>query len=155
MNKVFIVKFVSIFLITFVVSACSDSPFPSKGLEGHSPYGIWVTGRGHVIVIARDKSYIYCEKESCMQGVIETYGAYGVTLKGFMNNPATQSLRVESEEDEIRDTSKDLSADYDFTEKGSGMSKELRNARCNNLPCVTIGALDTNYVYRFVKTEDF
>lgn len=146
---------VFIFTVAFLVSACSDSPFPAKGLESHSPFGIWVTGRGHVIVIARDKSYIYCGNESCMQGVIETYGAFGVTLKGFMNNPATKGLRVESGEDELRIISKDLGTDYDFTEKGGGMSSDLRKNTCNNLPCVTIGTLDTNNVYRFIKIEDF
>ncbi len=92
-------------------------------------------------------TYVYCDQESCMRGLAEPEGAYSVTLKGFMTHPATKSLRTQSEE-----TTAD--PDYDFTEMGAGMSKELHRDRCQSRPCIPIGNLERN-VHRFIKIEDF
>lgn len=139
-------------LAMFSASACSATS-PSS-LDGRSPYGIWVTEKGHVIVITRDKHYTYCGRESCTQGTVETVGAFGVSLKGFLVDPATKGLRAEAGEDELNAVADKTASDFDFTEKGSGMSDDLRKSLCGNRPCVTIGNLESN-VHRFIKIEDF
>ena len=152
-----ITKFLFGALAILSTSSCSDTS--PRYQDAHSPYGIWVTERGHVIVITRDKRYTYCGKESCTQGAIELVGAFGVILKGFMLDPATKGLRSESGEDELnavesKAVESKIVPDYDFTEKGSGMSDELRKSLCQDRPCVTIGNLEFN-VYRFIKIDDF
>lgn len=134
----------AIVVACFCLTSCSKANYIS--LDPISPYGIWETGKGHVIVIAHDGTYVYCDARACMQGRTTPEGAHGVALKDFMTNPVTRSLRDVSEEDRSE-------ADYDFTEMGRGMSDELREKFCNNYPCVPIGNHDRNF--RFIKIEDF
>jgi hypothetical protein len=138
----------NIFLTTFVACLCltSCSKATYIFLDASSPYGIWKTGKGHVIVIPNDGSYVYCDAGACMQGHTRPEGAHGVVLKDFMRDPVTRALREASEEDRSE-------ADYDFTEMGRGMSDELRKDFCNDYPCVPIGNHDLNF--RFIKIEDF
>lgn len=138
----------NILLATFSACLCLVSCSKSTYifLDPSSPYGIWKTGKGHVIVIPRDGTYVYCDAKICIQGRTSPEGAHGVALKDFMTNPATRALREMSEEDRTE-------SDYDFTEMGRGMSDELRTDFCNDYPCVPIGNHDRNF--RFIKIEDF
>ncbi len=81
-----------------------------------------------------------------MRGLAEPDG-YSVTLKDFMRHPATRNLRIQSE------SRRDV-PNFEFAERGVGMSKELHRDICQSRPCVPIGNLDRN-VHRFVKIEDF
>jgi len=128
----------------FCVASCSKATYIF--LDPSSPYGIWKTGKGHVIVIPHDGTYVYCDAEACMQGRTRPEGVDGVALVGFMRDPVTRVLRDASEENRSE-------ADYDFTEMGRGMSVERRKDFCSDYPCVPIGNLDLNF--RFIKVEDF
>jgi hypothetical protein len=138
----------NILLATFVACLCltSCSKVTYIFLDGSSPYGIWKTGKGHVIVIPHDGTYVYCDAKMCMQGRTRPEGVTGIVLKDFMTNPATRALREISGEDRSE-------PDYDFTEMGKGMSDERRKDFCSDYPCVPIGNLDINF--RFIKIEDF
>lgn len=133
------------------LAACDSQ---SAGDVGRHPYGVWMTGRGHVVIITKDDKYTYCESRYCTSGSVKFVGSLGVTLVGFMKDPITRGLRVESGAEELRRLRMDKSDDFDFTEMGAGMSPSLRKDLCANKPCVPFGVLEGN-AYRFVKSENF
>jgi hypothetical protein len=122
--------------------------------DGRSPYGIWSTERGDLIVITRDDQYTYCSRDTCTRGLVRKEGAFGVTLVGFMTDRTTKLLRDQSGETALREGAGSSSSDFDFTEQGLGMAHDRRSRLCGDRPCVCIGNLELG-VTRFVKLESF
>ncbi len=81
-----------------------------------------------------------------MRGLAEPDG-YWVILKDFRRHPATKNLRTQS-------GSTLDSPNFEFSERGVGMSKERHRDICQSRPCVTIGNQERD-VHRFIKIEDF
>lgn len=127
----------------------------ARKVQSH-PYGIWSTGRGHVVVVPRNGTFVYCDRTACMGGRTEPAGANSVLLKGFVDSPVTQALRTESGFDEgnIPLPGERSPEEHDLYLGNNVYVKEGYVNPCGNNPCRSIGNQERDPI-RFLKIEDF
>lgn len=121
-------------------------------LDGMSPFGVWQTRSGTVLIVPRKGPFTLCDPAGCATGEVRiVFAGSGANLLGFWNLPAGRRLR-----ERVTGGAADAGAEAGLFQLATGKIPESAEKRlCGEHPCVLIGSIEEPDPERFSKITDY
>lgn len=132
-------------------AGCGTAARPAP--DGMSPFGVWQTESGTVLIVPRQGPFTLCDAAGCASGKVRTvFAGSGANLLGFWSLPAGRRLRDRA----IGRGSADAGAEEGVFQLATGKIPESAQERlCGDRPCVLVGAISEPDPQRFFKLSDY
>lgn len=130
-----------------LLAACGGNaagPAPN----GNSPFGVWQTRSGAVLIVPRQGNFTLCDPGGCASGEVRVvFAGAGANLLGFWSLPAARRLRGE-----VQGTG----SEADMFQLATGKIPRSTERRvCGTRPCVLVGSVEEKEPERFSKIADY
>lgn len=138
------------FTLIFILLGCHE-PKADPNLTA-SPYGVWVSDKGHSFDIMRNGTYKFCMMDKCEEGKTRN----GSILLDFFQMKVTQKLINDTKED-YHNRAAGRGNDYFLqaaTEFEGGIVPWEKKRICKNNPCFKLGEMESGQEI-FVKTLEY
>ena len=129
-----------------LLGAC-DGKASGPAPNGMSPFGVWQSRSGTVLIVPRQGPFTLCDAGGCASGEARiVFAGSGANLLGFWNLPPGRR-RLERTGG---------TAEADIFQLATGKIPEAAEKRhCGDRPCVLVGSISDPDPERFSKIADY